>query len=85
MEFNFLKNDTNELIYTTEAVLQISKTNLWLPKGKRWGEEINQELEMNIHTLLYIRQITNKDILYSTGNSTQYSEVTSKRKESKKE
>ena len=81
----FLKNDTNELIYTTEAVLQISKTNLWLPKGKRWGEEINQELEMNIHTLLYIRQITNKDILYSTGNSTQYSEVTSKRKESKKE
>ena len=29
-----LKNDTNEVIYKTEADSQISKTNLWLPKGK---------------------------------------------------
>jgi len=28
------RNDTTELIYKTETVLQISKTNLWLPKGK---------------------------------------------------
>ena len=33
-----LKNDTNELIYKTETDLQISKTNLWLPKGKLGGE-----------------------------------------------
>ena len=33
-----LKNDTNELIYKTETDSQISKTNLWLPKGKRRGE-----------------------------------------------
>ena len=32
-----LKNDTNELTYRTD--LQISRTNLWLPKGKCcWGE-----------------------------------------------
>ena len=31
-----LKNDTNELIYKTEIDSQISKTNLWLAKGK-WG------------------------------------------------
>ena len=29
------KNYTNELSYKTETDLQISKTNLWLPKGKR--------------------------------------------------
>ena len=28
------KNDTNELIYKTETDLWISKTNLWLLKGK---------------------------------------------------
>ena len=30
-------NDTNELIYKTEIDPQTQKTNLWLPKGKRWG------------------------------------------------
>ena len=49
-----------------------------------WGG-INQELGVNTHTLLYIKQITNKDLLYSTGKSTQYSVITYMRKESKKE
>ena len=35
------KNDTNELIYKRETDLQISKTNLWLPKGKVGGGRIN--------------------------------------------
>ena len=32
-----LKNDTNELIYKTETDSLISKTNLWLPRGKGRG------------------------------------------------
>ena len=56
--------------------------NLWLPKGKRGGGGINWEFGINIHTLLYIKQKINKDILYSTGNSTQYSVITYVRKES---
>ena len=28
------KNDTKEFIYKTETDAQISKSNLWLPKGK---------------------------------------------------
>ena len=32
------------------------------------GGEINQESEINIYILLYIKQINNKDLLYSTGN-----------------
>ena len=80
------KNDTNELIYKTETNSQISKTNLWLPKGKRGvGGGINQELGTNIHTLLYIKWITNRDLLYSTGNSAQYSAITYMGKESEKE
>ena len=53
VEFNF-KNDINELIYKTEKDLQISKTNVWIPKGKGRGG-INQDLGMNVLILLYIR------------------------------
>ena len=33
-----LKNNTNESIYKTETDSQTQKTNLWLPKGKGFGE-----------------------------------------------
>ena len=51
------------------------------------GEGINWEIGIDINILLYIsiKQITNKDLLYSTGNSTQYSVMTYMGKESKKE
>ena len=48
-------------------------------------KEINQEPGINIHTLLYIKQIINKGLLNSTGNSTQYSVMTYMGKESEKE
>ena len=82
--WNLKKNDTNELIYKTEIESQMQKTNLWLPGGKHGGG-INWEIGIDIYTLLYIKQITNKDLLYSTGNSTQYSVMTYMGKESKKE
>ena len=48
-----IKNDINELIYKTETDLTDIENKLWLPKGKCVaGEGINQELGMNIHTLL---------------------------------
>ena len=37
-----------------------------------WGEGIVRELGMDMHTLLYLKWITNKVLLYSTGNSAQY-------------
>ena len=43
MESNFFK-DTNQVIYKIEADLQISNTNLWLPKRRG----TNQELGMKI-------------------------------------
>ena len=35
-----------------------------------WGGEINWEVGIDMSTLLYIKQVTNEDLLYSTGNST---------------
>ena len=65
-------------------------------RGKVWGK-IDQELVINRYILLYIKQITNKDlystgltgpvqysILYSTGKYTQYFVITYKGKESEK-
>ena len=46
---------------------------------------INQDLGININTLLYIKYIIIKDLLYSTGIYTQYFVTTYKIKESKKE
>ena len=60
----------------------MQKTNLWLPGGKGGG--INWETGIDIYTPLYIKQITNKDLPYSTGNSTKYFAITYMRKESKK-
>ena len=51
--------------------------------GRRWGG-INWEIGIDIYTLLYIKQITNKDLLYSAGHSTQYSVMAYMGKESKK-
>ena len=36
-----------------------------------WGEEIVREFGIDMYTLLYLKWITNKDLLYSTGNSAQ--------------
>ena len=43
--------------------------------------EINLDLEINIHTLLHLKYITNKDLLYSIGNSTQFFVITYMKKE----
>ena len=40
---------------------------------------------MDIYIPLHIEQITNGDLLYNKGNSTQYSVLTHMEKESKKE
>ena len=46
---------------------------------------INFKTGFDIHILLYIKQITNNDLEYSTGNSTQYSVMVYMGKGSKKE
>ena len=38
----------------------------------RGGGGINWEFDIDMYTLLYLKWITKKDLLYSTGNSAQY-------------
>ena len=40
-------------------------------QGEGWGGRAVREFGMDMYTLLYLKQITNKDLLYSTGNSAQ--------------
>ena len=49
------------------------------------GGRINWEIGIDIYTLLSIKKITDKDLLYSTGNCTQYSVTTYMGRESRKE
>ena len=73
-----------ELIYKIEMESEMQKTNVWLPRGKRWGGK-NWEIWIDIYTLIYTKQIINNDLLYSTGNFTQYSVIAYMGKESIKE
>ena len=52
---------------------------------KRGGEEINQEFGIKRYVQLYIKQVNNKDLLYSSVNSIQYLVITYNEKESEKE
>ena len=67
--------------------MQISKINLQLPKGNmEVGKQIGTFIpNLNSHTLLYLRQMTDGNLLCSTGNSTQYSLIIYMRKEPRKE
>ena len=49
--------------------------------GVRGGGGINQEYRINRYTLPYIKQINNKDLLFSTGNRIQYLVITYNGKE----
>ena len=65
---NLKKGGTNELIYKTEVEAWMQETNLWIPG---WGG-INWKIGTDVYTLLYIKYITNNNLLY-IAQGTQYS------------
>ena len=65
------KNNTNELMYKREADSQIG-IKFMVTKG----EDINQAYDINRYKLLYIKQISNKDLLYNIRKYIQYFTVT---------
>ena len=46
-------------------------SELMVMGGGQRGKGIVSKFGMDVYTLLYLKWITNKDLLYSTGNSTQ--------------
>ena len=59
-------------IYLETFFLNTCFLNLWLP-GDTGGEEINGEVGTDMYILLYVKRVSNKNLLYSTGNSALYS------------
>jgi len=47
------------------------ENELMVAAGEGWVEGIVRDLGMDMHTLLYLKRITNKDLLYTTGNFAQ--------------
>ena len=56
-----------------------------LLKGKHGRGRIKWKVGIDMYTLLYVEQMSNKDLPCSTGKSTEYSIVTYMRKEPEKE
>ena len=67
-----LKNNGEMNSFTKQKQTHRCIKQTYSYQGASMGE-INWEIGIDIYTLLEIKQITNKDLLYSTGNSTQYS------------
>ena len=61
------------------------KIKLMVTKGEKLGGGTKWEVGTDIYMLLYVEGISNKDLLYSTGKSTQHFAVTHVGKESEKE
>ena len=53
---------------------QIHRLREWTHgyQGEGWEEGIVREFGIGMYTLLYLKWITNKDLLYNTGNSSQH-------------
>ena len=73
-------------LFTKQKWSHRSRKQTMITKGEKGGV-IHWDIRIHIDILLCIKQITNKDLLYSTGNSTltQYSVMAYMGKESKKE
>ena len=75
------KKDRSELIYKKETDSETLENKPMVTKDEGGGGMINQEFEINIHSLLYIKYITNKNLLNGTENYTQYFAIICKGKE----
>ena len=49
----------------------LTENEIMVVRGKKKREEIVKEFGINMHTLLYLKWVTNKNLLYNTGNSVQ--------------
>ena len=70
--WNLKRNDSNELIYKTETDPQ-RRNLLRLLRGRIQGqgrEGMDREFGIDMCTLLYVKWITNKEVLYSRWNCT---------------
>ena len=58
-------------LFTKQKQTHRIENKLMVTKGERGGV-IDWEFGTNMYTLLYLKWVTNRDLLYNTGNSAQY-------------
>ena len=58
------KNGTDEPVCKVEIETQMQRTNVWIPRSESRGGGMNWEIGIDIYTLICIKQITNKNLLY---------------------
>ena len=63
------KSEVTNLVLGLRKCKELFSLKVILLRGM--GEGIVRKFGMGVFTLLYLKQITNKDLLYSTGNSAQ--------------
>ena len=67
----------DNLTYKAEIETQMQRTNIWIPRGKGVCWDELGDWDWHIYTIdTMYKQITNENLLYSSGNSTQCSVVT---------
>ena len=75
----------DDLTCKAEIETQTERTNVWTLRGQMrvvvmvlggwWWKELG-DWDRHVFTTMYMKQITNENLLYCTGNSTQHSVVT---------
>ena len=68
MELKIYHTITNKLIYKTDSENELTDTS-----GEGWEKGIVRAFGMDIYIQLYLKWISNKVLLYSTGNAAQCS------------
>ena len=74
----------DECVYGTETDSQTHRTDLWLPGAWRAGGGMEWEFGLSRCKLVYIEQINNKVLPYSTGKCNQYPVINHKGKNMRK-
>ena len=70
------KNGTDEPVCRAEIETQMQRTNVWTPRGESGGGDggggMNWEIGIDIYTLICIKQITIKNLLYKKINKIKF-------------
>ena len=59
-------------LFTKRNRLKDTENKLMVTNGNSEQGEMKQDLGINKYTLLYVKQVNGKNLLYSTGNYIQY-------------
>ena len=69
-----LEKCTDEPVCRAEIETQMQRTNVWTPRGEFCGEGgrvMNWEIGIDMYTLMFIKLMTNKNLLYKNINKIQ--------------